>query len=135
MLFWENSVSLKIGSQWGPPLVTRKLKLAVSQKILFNQPHICIRVKKTTLSLKWNGFSGWSIVMVPEIWNYLAWGKSEHWRKNFGANLNIFVLAARTVRFSGKVCHGIRTHIQPKFYQNSKKKIFKISGANLNKCP
>ena len=73
--------------------------------------------------------------MAPEIENYLLRGKSEHWLKNFGANLNIFVLAARTVRFSGKVYYDIRTHIQLKFSQNSKENFFKISGANLNKYP
>jgi hypothetical protein len=45
--------------------------------------------------------------MVPEIENYLLWGKSEHWLTNFGANLNIFVLAVRTVGFFGKVYYDI----------------------------
>ena len=41
-------------------------------------------------------------------------GKSEQKKKIFGANLNIFVIAARTVKFSGKVYYGIRTHIKAK---------------------
>jgi hypothetical protein len=74
--------------------------------------------------------------MVPEIKNYSLLGKPEHRLKNFGANLNIFVVAARTVRFSGKAYYDVRTHIiQSKFFQNSKENFFQISGANMNKCP
>jgi hypothetical protein len=70
--------------------------------------------------------------MVPEIDNNLLRGKSEHWYKNFRTNLNVFVLAHRTVRFSGEVYYYVRTHIQLKFCQNSKEDFYKMSGANLN---
>ena len=58
----------------------------------------------------------------------MCWGKSEQRTKNFGANLNIFVVAARAVRFSGKVYYDIKTHIQAKIIQNLEKKIQNFGG-------
>ena len=55
-------------------------------------------------------------------------GKTEQGTKIFGANLNIFVIAARTVKFSGKVYYDIRTHIQAKILQNLEKKFPKFWG-------
>ena len=76
-----------------------------------------IIIKKVRKHFKYdesNSFNGRIAAIDQKFGTIMHWGKSEQRTKIFGANLNIFVIAARTVRFSGQVYYDIRTLIQAK---------------------